>query len=52
MGTNYDPSKISSMLAKERYAESIQQAKLVGATISEELDAAAEYKSVAEKKKK
>ena len=51
MGTNYDPSKISGMLAKERYAESIAQAKLVGATISDDLKGIAEYKSVAETKK-
>ena len=34
MGTNYDPAKISSALGKEREQESLEQAKLVGASIA------------------
>ena len=34
MGTNYDPAKITSALSKEREQESLEQAKLVGASIT------------------
>lgn len=34
MGTNYDPEKITNALNKERERESMEQARLVGASIT------------------